>query len=126
VRMDAQCMSRIMNIVIHYELGNYEVISSLIRSTNRFLLKVDRKFKFETSFLKFANKHFQNKYYPEQQGSFQNEIDNLTKITEDPFEKKAIEFFDVISWLKTKTENKPMEELISGKVAKERFHRGVI
>jgi hypothetical protein len=126
VRMDAQCMSRIMNIVIHYELGNYEIISSLIRSTNRFLIKVDRKFEFETSFLKFANKHFQNKYYPEQQSSFQNEIDNLTKIAEDPFEKKGIEFFDVISWLKTKTENKTMEEIISGKVTKERFHRGVM
>ncbi len=126
VRLDAQCMARIMNIVIHYELGNYELVSSLVRSTNRFLVKVDRKFKFETSFLKFANKNFQDQYSPELKITFQKEIDNLIKITEDPFEKKAVEFFDVISWLKTKTENKTMEEILSSKIVQESLNRGIL
>ncbi len=126
VRMDAQCMVRIMNIAIHHELRNYELISSLVRSTTRFLVKVNRKFKFETSFFKFANKNFQAKYTPDKEPVFQKEIDELIKITEDPFEKKAVEFFDVISWLKTKTENKTMEEILSSKAVQESLNRGVM
>jgi len=126
VRLDVQCMARIMNIVIHYELGNYEIISSLIRSTNRFLTKVDRKFKVETSFLKFANKFLQEKYTPELETSFNKEIENLTHISETPFEKKAIEFFDLISWLKTKTENRTMEEIMSEQIIKEKINKGIM
>ena len=126
VRMDLQCMSRIINIAIHYELGNYDLIPSLVRSSNRFLTKVDRKFKAETSFLKFANKNLSEEFSPKMHMNFQKEIDSLTDITKDSFEQKIIEYFDLISWLKTKTENRTMEEIISGKTIKEKLSRGIL
>jgi tetratricopeptide (TPR) repeat protein len=126
VRLDAQCMARIMNIAIHFELGNYELIPSLTRSTNRFLTKVDRKFKVETSFLKFANRYLRDEYTPDLKSHFLDEIDKLSSICEVPFEKKAIEFFDLISWLRTKTENRTMEEIMSKLTVKETLSRGIM
>lgn len=38
-RQDIQLLARIFEIVLHYELGNEELVESLIGSTNRFLLK---------------------------------------------------------------------------------------
>ncbi|MDB4534642.1 hypothetical protein N9242_07210, partial [Vicingaceae bacterium] len=126
VRMDLQCMARIMNIVIHYELGNYELISSLVRSTNRFFIKVNRKFEVETSFLKFANKNLQEEYSMELYNSFNKQIESLKEIVITPFEKKTIENFDIISWLKTKTESKTMEEIMSTKIEEEKTNLGVM
>ena len=126
VRMDLQCMAQIMNIAIHYELKNYEFITSLVRSTNRFLTKVNRKFKVETSFLKFANKSFKNQYSKDLKPIFEKEIDELNQIIKDPFEKRILEYFDIISWIKTKTEEKSMEQIMSKFVIKEKISRGVM
>lgn len=38
-RQDLQSMSRILNLMVHYELGNFDLLESLIRSTYRFLKK---------------------------------------------------------------------------------------
>ena len=126
VRMDLQCMSRIMNIVIHYELGNHDFISSLVRSTKRFLTKVERKFKVETSFLKFANKNLQDPYDLDLKPAFEKEIEELTVLTKEPFEKRAIEYFDLISWLKTKTENRTMEDVMSEMATKDKVSRAIM
>lgn len=126
VRLDIQCMARMLNIVIHYELGNYELIPSLVRSTNRYLIKIDRKFKVETSFLKFANKCLQYEYSPEFKIHFQQEIGNIEKIIEAPFEKKILDFFDLISWLKTKVENRNMEDIVKETIRKEPLVHGIM
>ena len=112
IRKDLQSFCRIINILIHYELGNYMLIDSLIRSTDRYLQKENRKFEFEKSFLKFAKKHLQEKYTISKLDSFEKQIEEIQTICQDPFEARALMYFDSISWLETKTKGKTMEELM--------------
>ena len=43
------------------------------------------------------------------------------------FEQKIIEYFDLINWLKSKVENRTMEDIMSNKViTKEKITRGVM
>ena len=42
----------------------------------------------------------------------------LEEITKDPFEKKALEYFDFISWLESKIENKSFAEIVKEKAGK--------
>lgn len=125
-RMDLQCMSKLMNIAIHYELGNYDIIPSLISRANNFLIKMDRKFKYETSFLNFAKKHLMFKYSSDLKDAFQKEISDLELIIEDPAEKLTNECFDFINWLKTKIENKSMEEVIRNASKSGSTYKGIL
>ena len=126
VRIDLQCMGRIMNIAIHYSLGNFDLILSLIRSTDRFLVKNERKFKIETSFLRFARKSLQSKYQKELKESFDEEIRELIEIAKDPIENKTMAYFDLISWLRSVVEGRSMEEIIGEATKKEKLKTGVL
>ena len=39
IRLDIHCNARIMNMMLHYELGNYDYLKNLYRSTVRYLKK---------------------------------------------------------------------------------------
>ena len=40
---------------------------------------------------------------------------NLIKLTEDPFEANVLDYFDFISWLESRIENKSFAEIIQQK-----------
>ena len=127
IRMDLQCMAPIMNIAIHYQLGNYDIISNLIRSTDRFLIKTERKFKVESSFLKFARKCLQEEYSKNNlEHLFIAEIENLKKISLDPKERGSIELFDIISWLESIVKNRPLEEIMKDLPEQEKTYSGIL
>jgi hypothetical protein len=39
MRMDIQCFSRILNMMIHYELGNYDHVEYILKPTENYLIK---------------------------------------------------------------------------------------
>ena len=47
LRADLQCSARLINLIIHYELGNYELVDYSLKSTYRFIFKRDRMYKVE-------------------------------------------------------------------------------
>ncbi len=56
-RVDIQVYARLVNLVIHYELGNYDLIEYLCESTLRFIKGVKKVTPFEKLFLQYAKKH---------------------------------------------------------------------
>ncbi len=50
-RKDLQSLARILNLIIHYEMNNIDLIESLLRSTYRFLTDKDFFAEFEKKFL---------------------------------------------------------------------------
>jgi hypothetical protein len=38
LRTDLQCYARLLHLIAHYELGNYDILESLIKSVYRFIL----------------------------------------------------------------------------------------
>ncbi len=113
---DINCFSRIMTLLIHFELGNNDLLEYIVKSTYRFLYKRKRLYKFETSILNFIRKKipkiFTNK---ERIEAFKELKKEMEKITRDPFEKKALEYFDFTSWVESKIENRPFAEVVRQK-----------
>ncbi len=113
VRDDLQCFGRILSLIIHYEMGNEELLEYQVRNTYRYLLKRDRLYKVETVILEFIRKKMPKIGSPKELlAAFRELKSSLEKVTEDSFEKKALEYFDIISWLESKLSGKSFEEIV--------------
>ncbi|HSZ25205.1 MAG TPA: hypothetical protein VK766_05785 [Cytophagaceae bacterium] len=114
-RQDLHCFARILNLVCHYELGNFDVIKYYIISTYRFLWKKeDLHFfqKYILGFLKNLNTNLNNKDLIDR---FQKLKTQLMPLVNSDFEKRAFIYFDIISWLESKIERRTVQEIIKDK-----------
>ena len=113
IREDIQAWTRILHILIHYELKTPDILEYLIVSTYRFLLRRKHLFKVEQGILGFIRRL--SKIDNSQKAlltEFSRFRVELIQITKDPEEKKAMLYFDLIAWLESKIENKQFSEII--------------
>lgn len=116
LRYDIQSASRILNLILHYELKNTMLLEYNAVSTYRFLYKSKRLYKLETIILNFIKKKMPNIYTPKEElDAFVGLRKEFVEISEHPYEKKAFEYFDYISWLDSKIEKKSFEEIVKRK-----------
>lgn len=95
---DIQANSRILNLIVKFELDEVDLLPYIIRSTYRFLLKQNRYHKFENIILSFIRKlpSTTDKYLVQEFVSLKSELQAMSK---DIHEKNAIDFFGIIPWL---------------------------
>jgi hypothetical protein len=119
LRYDIQSAVRILNLILHYELGNTSLLEYNAVSTYRFLYKSKRLYKLENIVLNFIRKKMPAIYNEKQQKEAFIELrDEVSLIASHPYESKAFEYFDYISWLDSKIEKIPF-----GKVVQEKFRK---
>lgn len=118
LREDVYAFARLLNLIIHYELGNYDLLDYTLKSTKRFVTKSQRNYKFETVFLKDFKKLLKVKNALSNKDLFVAFKASLQKVLEDPYEQAANEYFDFISWIDSKIENKSYEEIVKKKLVK--------
>ncbi len=98
--------SRIIELLIHYELRNNEVLPYLVRSLYRFLRSRQRLFRFEILLLTYLRK------FPGIQSGqqliqvFTQLGSELKKLMQDPFERQVLEYFDFVAWVEKKKKEK--------------------
>lgn len=118
-REDLQSLARILNLIIHYEIGNTLLLESLLRSTYRFLSKRNRLFEFEKTVLKFIQKSGKLRSSKELKNTFiqlKKEFENLSKI---PSENAMLNYFNFTAWLESKIENKTFAEAVRAEYQRE-------
>lgn len=126
IREDIHCFARIMNLVCHYELGNFDVIKYYIITTYRFLLKKDdlRLFqKFILGFLKELDEEVVGEKLIEKFSQLKMQ---LIPLVNSAYEKRAFIYFDIISWLESKIENKSVQEVIQEKFRSKVKEQGLL
>jgi tetratricopeptide (TPR) repeat protein len=101
-RDDLYSFAKIFNLIIHYELGNRELVESAVRSTYRFLYKKERLFKTETFILNFIRKYSFVHNNEEMAAAFADLREQLLPLKEDTYEKNAFTPFDYVKWLEKK------------------------
>lgn len=117
IREDLHCFARIINLICHYELGNWDVIKYYMISTYRFLLKKDDLHlfqKFILGFLKSLDMQVGNKELLERFTTLKSQ---LLPLVNSPYEKRAFIYFDIVSWLESKIEKRAVQEIIKDKFA---------
>lgn len=121
-RSDTQCLARILNIIIHYEMENIDLLEYTVKSTYRFILKKQKLYKFEELLLKFIRKTaIKNLSQEKTIEAFKELKKELQIVIEDPDEKIALESIDAISWLESKIDQKPFDVIVKQK-AKQLLH----
>lgn len=116
IRDDIQCFARILSLIVHFEMKKYDLLEYTVKSTCLFLNKRKRLYQVETIVLDFIKKQLPRiNSQKELIKAFTRLRKNIEEIIKDPFEKKALEYFDFISWLESKIENRPFAEIIREK-----------
>jgi hypothetical protein len=119
IRQDFHCFARILNLVAHFELGNDELVEYQVKSTYRFLYKMESLQKVQRYVLDFLKRLALIK--PEElRSEFKKLHNKLVSLQENPFEQRAFLYLDIISWLESKIENRSVQEIIREKALNER------
>ena len=115
LRTDLQCYSRLVHLMAHYELGNYEILESLTKSVYRFMAKMQNLTVVEEEMFRFIRHSFH--YIPAKKlkPELENFLQKIKHLEKNRFETRAYAYLDIISWVESKVYAKPMSEIIHNK-----------
>ncbi len=114
LKEDIQSYARFLGLIVHYELGNDDLIYFQIKSTYRFMLKLKNFQKVHEAIFKFLRQSI----YMDRKTlipHFESLREELVEIIRDKFERRPMLYLDIISWLESKIYNKPVEQIIREK-----------
>lgn len=114
LRYDLQCYARLLHLLAHYELGNDRLMESLTKSTYRFMAKLKNLTAIEEAMFRFLRRSFS--WSPRQlQPELIRFLEEIHHLETDRFQTRAFAYLDVISWLESKVQRKPMAEIVQAK-----------
>lgn len=118
LRTDLQCYARLLHLIAHYELGNFDLLEYLIKSVYRYMAKMENLSKVEEEMFVFLRRSFHvgaHALKPE----FEKLLAKLKKYEGNPVEARAFAYLDVISWLESKISGVHVQDVI-----REKYLRG--
>ncbi|NOU38682.1 MAG: hypothetical protein HOO89_08210 [Ferruginibacter sp.] len=114
LRTDLQCYSRLLQLIAHYELGNYSLVEYLIKSVYRFMAKMQNMSIVEEEIFHFLR----NSFHVSQKDIkkvLNKLLEKLKSQEENRYEVRAFIYLDVISWIESKLKGVPVENIIREK-----------
>ncbi|MDZ4824104.1 MAG: hypothetical protein SH856_11650 [Flavobacteriales bacterium] len=108
-RTDIFCMAQILNLIIHFELGNRDMLPYALKTTKRYLVSRKRVYRFETIMLSFINEMIKKRRDKTDEEMFMNLAAELEPLTTHPFESTVFEYFDFLGWAKAGSIKKVIE-----------------
>ncbi len=114
MREDLMCFARVLSLVAHYEAGMDYHLEVQLKSTYKFLLKMNDLHAVQKEMIKFL-RNLGNIYPTELKKEFKKLYDELKKYEDHPYEKRAFLYLDILSWLESHLQNRPVSEIIREK-----------
>jgi hypothetical protein len=114
MREDLMCFSRVLSLVAHYELGMDYQLELQLKSTYKFLIRMNDLHGVQKEMIRFL-KQISFVYPGEIKKEFIKLREHLVKFEDDPYEKRAFLYLDVISWLESKIQNRTVGEIVREK-----------
>ena len=111
---DLQCFARVLNLIAHYECGLDYDLERQFLETYKFLLKMENLQEVQKEFIT-SIKALSDVYPHEIKKEFKKIHTRLKKFENHPYEKRAFLYLDILSWLESKIENKPIALIIKEK-----------
>lgn len=114
IRIDYKTFAKILNLIIHYELENYDLMDYEYKSIKRYLTKKDKLYDYENLILNTV------KDLPglsdKKERNFELEMlrRNITTLlkSNEINNYKALEYFDILAWIESKMTPKNFSEII--------------
>ena len=115
LREDIHSFARILRLICYFELGDNEMIEMNIRATYRFLLKKQGFVKYQRYIMKFLREMQNVISVNEVIEKFKTLKVQMERLQKDRFERRAFIYFDIISYLESKIENKSIQDKVKEK-----------
>lgn len=114
LREDIHCFARILNLMAHFEDGQDYQIDYQIKSTFQFIGKMNDQQQVQKEIFNFLRKS--GKITPDElKGEFTSLYDRLAKLYENQYERRPFLYLDILSYLKARIENRPVDEVVKEK-----------
>jgi len=114
MREDLLCFSRILNLVAHYEAGEDYHLDRLIKSTYKFLIKMEDLYQVQKEMIKFLRGL--GDIYPHQlKSEFEKLYKKLKEFEDDPYERRSFLYLDILSWLESHITGQSIPQIIQKK-----------
>ncbi len=110
-KQDIYCFAQLINLILHFELDNKRFLPYAINSTKRYLKNRNRIYKFEEIFLKLISQMSKTNNIFDLQEKLIPVEKELEILKEDPKEQGVFEYFDFLTWVKSKLQRKSFVEL---------------
>ncbi|MDX1349206.1 MAG: hypothetical protein R3279_03100 [Putridiphycobacter sp.] len=107
IKEDIYSFAQILQVIVHFELKNHNVLPYVLTNTKRFLKGKNRLYKFEMIFLKMIGK-IRNEAisHLELEDILIEYLPEIEALKQDKFESIAFEYFDFGAWLESKIQRK--------------------
>ena len=112
LRQDLFTYARLFNLVVHYELGNFDLLEYIVRSTHRFLSKRHRANETETVLIDHVKRLARATQPAVRRDLHRSLHERLSELMEDPQERLALKYFDFMAWSLSKVEGITYSEAV--------------
>jgi tetratricopeptide (TPR) repeat protein len=114
LRTDLQCYARLLHLIAHYELGNYDLLQYLLKSVYRFMYKMKNLSIVEEKIFAFLRQAL--RLTPKQiKPLFASLLSELKPLEKSNTGNRAFMYLDIISWLESKLSDEPVQQVIRKK-----------
>jgi len=115
LRQDIYGFARLFNLVIHFELGNKDLLEYIIKSTTRYLNKIEKDYFVEGVLLKYLKKLAKSNEKADSKKIFSQMKIDTDAFFQNQRERVVLDYFDFESWLESKIESSSFEEMVKSK-----------
>jgi len=125
LRYDIQCYARLLHLMAHYELHNFELMEHLTKSVYRFMAKMQNLTVVEEEMFRFLRASLQMSRH-KLKAALEQFLKKIKQFEKSRFETRAFAYLDIISWVESKVYEKPMSAIIRQKYLESRKRHYVL
>ncbi len=118
LRQDIFGFSRLLNLLVHLELENFDFLEYEVKSTSRFFNKTERDNKIEGFLIKNVRKLTKSQSQLSKADIYETMYAELKVLLEDHNEQVILEYFDILGWACSKIKGMTLGEAIKYELAK--------
>ena len=117
LREDLQGYARLIQLIGHYELKNFELLDYLAPSTYRFLEKMEELNEVQKATLTFLKKLIKDRNIGHRE-LFIEFRTTLHQLSKDPHSRRALLYLDLIPWVESKIQKKSIRSVVRASLKK--------
>ena len=112
LRQDIYSYARLFNLVVHFELGNYDLLEYIIKSTTRYLSKRQRDHELEVVIINNMKKLIRATQNADWRDHFVAFREELIEQLDRQNDKIILDYFNFVVWIDSKIKGVSFEEAI--------------
>jgi hypothetical protein len=117
-RKDMYSFARTFNLLVHYKLGNMDLLEHILKNTNRELQKHAGCFKYEKVILSFIRKITQQRNKKKIAIHASEVLNSLRELNQLPLERDAMRYFNFSRWIESELQMVPYRKLAEKEMGK--------